>query len=61
MKSYIRSERQEAAKEAEWDKARKTAGCLIKLGQMSLADIAEVTELPLEIVKELEDEIMKIG
>lgn len=64
LKSYIRSERyeaaQEAAKEAEQNKARKTAIRLIKLGKMPLEDIAEATELPVEDIKELEKEVMQL-
>ena len=56
MRSYIRSERYEAAEE----NARKTAIRLIKLGQNSLEDIAEVTELPLDVIRELKDEAMQL-
>ena len=49
MRSYIKSERYEA----EQNKAKKTAVHLLKLGKMSLEDIAEATELPLDIIKEL--------
>lgn len=47
MRSYIKSERYEA----EQDKAKRTALHLLKLGKMSLEDIAEATELSLDIVK----------
>lgn len=57
MRSYIKSERYEA----EQDKARKTAIRLIRLGKMSLDDIAEATELPLDVVKELEIEVMQLA
>ena len=46
----------EAAREAEQNKARKTALHLIKLGKMTLEEIAEATELPLDIIKELENQ-----
>ena len=49
MRSYIKSERYEA----EQNKAKKTAIHLLKLGKMSLEDIAEATELPLDTIKEL--------
>ena len=56
MRSYIKSERYEATLE----KAKKTAIRLIKLGKMSLEDIAEVTELPLDVVQELKVEAMQL-
>ncbi|MCM1091386.1 MAG: hypothetical protein NC413_11135 [Muribaculum sp.] len=65
MRSYIKSERyeaaQEAAQEAEQKKAKKTAIRLIKLGKMSLEDIAEVTELSLDVVRELESQSMQLA
>ena len=45
--------RHEAALEAEQNKAMKTAVHLIKLGKMSLEEIAEATELSLDMVTEL--------
>ena len=56
MRSYIRAERYEAT----LDNARKTAIRLIKWGKMSLEDIAEATDLPLDTVKELETEAMQL-
>ena len=56
MRSYIRSERYEA----EQEKAKKTAIRLIKQGNMSLEDILEITELSVEVVRELESEAMKL-
>lgn len=57
MRSYIKSERYEA----EQDKAKRTALHLLKLGKMSLEDIAEATELSLDIVKELENQSMQLA
>lgn len=57
MRSYIKSERYEA----EQDKAKRTALHLLKLGKMSLEDIAEATELSLDIVKELESQSMQLA
>ena len=57
MRSYIKSERYEA----EQDKAKRTAIHLLKLGKMSLEDIAEATELSLDIVKELESQSMQLA
>ena len=57
MRSYIKSERYEA----EQNKAKKTAIHLLKLGKMSLEDIAEATELPLDVIKELVQGFMEIG
>ena len=61
MRSYIKSERYEAAEEAALEKAKKTAIRLIKLGKMSLEDIAEVTELSLDVVRELKVEAMQLA
>ena len=57
MRSYIKSERYEA----EQNKAKKTAVHLLKLGKMSLEDIAEATELSLDIIKELESQSMQLA
>ena len=57
MRSYIKSERYEA----EQDKAKRTAIHLLRLGKMSLEDIAEATELSLDIVKELESQSMQLA
>ena len=57
MRSYIKSERYEA----EQNKAKKTAIHLLKLGKMSLEDIAEATELSLDIIKELESQSMQLA
>lgn len=57
MRSYIKSERYEA----EQNKAKKTAIRLLKLGKMSLEDIAEATELSLDIIKELESQSMQLA
>ncbi len=47
--------------EAALDNARETAVRLIKIGKMSLEEIAEATELPIEIVKELEKQSMQLS
>lgn len=57
MRSYIKSERYEA----EQDKAKKTAIRMIKAGKMSLEDIADYTELPLNLVKDLQSEVMQLA
>ena len=54
MKSFIRSERH--------DEARKTAERMIKMGKLSLDEIALcVPSLSLDELKELEDEIMQLA
>lgn len=53
--------RNEAAKEAEQDKAKKTAVHLIKMGKMTLEEIAEATELSLDTVRELEGQSMQLA
>ena len=58
MKSFIRSERHEAAQE----NARETAKRMIKKGKMSLEEIADyVPALSLEELKELEAEVMQLA
>ncbi len=52
--------RNEAAKEAEQNKAKRTAIHLIKLGKMTLEEIAEATELSLDMDKELENQSMQL-
>ena len=47
--------------EAVQNKAKKTAIHLIKLGKMSLEEIAEATELSLDTVKELENQSMQLA
>ena len=46
--------------EAIQNKAKKTAVHLIKLGKISLEEIAEATELSLDTVKELENQSMQL-
>lgn len=50
----------EAAREAEQNKAKRTAMRMIKSGKMSLEDIADYTELPLETVKDLQSQSMQL-
>ena len=47
--------------EAVQNKAKKTAVHLIKLGKMSLEEIAEATELSLDTVKELENQTIQLA
>ena len=65
MRSYIKSERyeaaQEAAQEATLNNSKKTAIRMIKAGKMSLEDIADYTELSLDVVKELEIQTMQLS
>lgn len=55
IKSYIKSERYEA----EQDKAKNTVIRMIKAGKMSLEDIADYTELSLDLVKDLWSEVVQ--
>lgn len=58
MKSFIKSERYEAAQE----NAKETAKRIIKKGKMSLEEIADyIPVLSLEELKELEAEIMQLA
>ena len=52
---------QKAAQEAEQRANKKTAAHLIKLGKMTLEEIAEATELSLDAVKELESQSMQLA
>ncbi len=53
LKSFIRSERH--------DEARETAERMLRKGKMSLEEIADyVPSLPLEELKELEAEVMQL-
>ena len=52
MCKMLEDMRNEAAQKAEQDKAKKTAVRLIKLGKMTLEEIAEATELSLDILNE---------
>ena len=51
----------EAAQKAEQNKAKRTAVHLIKLDKMTLEEIAEATEVSLDIVKELESQSMQLA
>ncbi len=53
--------RNEAAREAAQNKAKRTAVYLIKLGKMTVEEIAEATELSIDIVKELESQSMQLA
>ena len=61
MRSYIESERYEAAQEAELENTKKMAIRMIKAGKMSLEDIADYTELSLDEVKDLQSEVMQLA
>ena len=52
---------QKAAQEAEQKANKKTAVHLIKIGKMTLEEIAEATELSLDVVKELENQSMQLA
>ncbi len=51
--------RNEAAQQAEQNKAKKMAIRMIKAGKMSLEDIADYTELSLDTIKELSNQSMQ--
>ena len=59
MSKILEDMRNEVAKEAEQNKAKKTAIRLIKMGKMSLDEIAEATGLSIEELKELESHAMQ--
>lgn len=47
--------------EAELKGVKKTSMRMIKAGKMPLEDIADYTELPLDIIKELKKQIMQMA
>ena len=53
--------RNEAAQQAEQNKAKKMAIRMIKAGKMSLEDIADYTELSLDTIKELASQSMQLA
>ncbi len=53
--------RNEAAQQAEQNKAKKMAIRMIKAGKMSLEDIADYTELSLDTIKELASQSMQFA
>lgn len=55
IRSYIRSERYDAAQ----DNSKKTAIRMMKAGKMSLEEIADYTELSLDSVRNLQNEVMQ--
>ena len=61
MSKILEDMRNEAAQYAKQDNAKKTAVRLIKIGKMTLEEIAEATELSLDIVKELESQSMQLA
>ena len=61
MSKIMEDMRNEAAEKAEQNRAKKTAAHLIKLGKMTLEEIAEATELSLDTVKELETQSMQLA
>ncbi len=61
MCKMLEDMRNEAAQEAEQKANKKTAAHLIKLGKMTLEEIAEATELSLDVVKELENQSMQLA
>ena len=57
MKTFIKSERNEAAQES----ARVTAGRMIKMGKLSLEEIADcVPSLSLDEIREMKDKMMQL-
>lgn len=52
---------EETRNEAEMNKAKRIAAHLIKIGKMTLEEIAEATELSLDIVKELESQSVQLA
>lgn len=65
LKSYIKSERYEAAQEASekatLENQKETAIRLIEMDIMSLDDIAKATKLPIDMVKELKTEATQLA
>lgn len=69
LRSYIQSERYEAAQEAAkeatvkatLENQKETAIRLIEMDMMSLDNIAKATKLPIDVVKELKTEATQLA
>ena len=59
MRSYIESEVHEAVHKARYETNIETAKRMLLKKKYSLEEIADCAELPLEVVKELEDELFQ--
>jgi hypothetical protein len=59
LKSYIESERYDAAKEQAEKTASEMARKLIRKNKMSREDIADITGLTIDKIQQLEAEIMQ--
>lgn len=59
LRSYVESERYEAAEEAENTANIKTAKRLLDMGRLSIEEIAEGTGLTVEDVEELQKELLQ--
>lgn len=59
MCKLLEDMKNEVAREVARETAKKTAVHLIRLGRMTLQEIAEATELPFDVVRELETEVMQ--
>lgn len=59
LRSYVESERYEAAEEAENAANIKTAKRLLDMGRLSIEEIAEGTGLTVEDVEELQKELLQ--
>lgn len=59
LRSYVESERYEAAEEAENAANIKTAKRLLDMGRLSIEEIAEGTGLTVEEVEELQKELLQ--
>ena len=59
MRSYVESEVHKAVHKARYETNIETAKRMLLKKKYSLEEIADCAELPLEVVKELEDELFQ--
>ena len=60
IETEARRLRDEARKEATVEKARKTALRMLKIGKLTFEEIAEISELSVEKVKQLETQLAEL-
>mgnify|MGYP004578567317 FL=1 len=60
LETYVQDNRYEAYAEGEAQEKLATVKRMLKLGKISIADIAETTELPLDTIKKIQAEMQAV-
>ncbi len=60
MRSYVESERYDAQQEARYDEKVETAKRMLGDGTLSLDKVAEFSNLPIEVIRELSGELQPV-